>query len=193
MPAEQENVATITNKTCQKLQDHLKHIFCNVRTNCNIHTNQKQQGLKLQTIWMRFDRLISCSIFKKSCKNDGVPQKSPNFVKTSNNSYIYYYKVNIGKSINIHNCTSNDNAVSNCKQSGWDLTVLSVVAFSKNHAKMMGCHKSLPILSKLPTIVIFTITKSILVKASIFTTAPATTMRSQTANNLDEIWPSYQL
>ena len=189
MPAEQENVATITNKTCQKLQDHLKHIFCNVRTNYNIHTNQKQQGLKQQTNRMKFDRLISCSIFKKSCKNDGVPQKSPKLVKTSNNRYIYYYNVNIGKSINIHNCTSNDNAVSNFKQTGWDLTVLSVVAFSKNHAKMMGCHKTLQNLSKLPTIGIFTITMSILVTASIPATAPATSMRSQDGTKMDQIYP----
>ena len=125
---------------------------------------------------MQFDCLISCSIFKKSCKNDGVPQKSPKLVTTSNNSYIYFYNVRIGKSINIHNRISIDNAVSNFKQTGWNLTILSVVAFSKNHVKNMGCHKSYENLSKLPTIVIFTITMSVLVKASIFTSALALTI-----------------
>ena len=82
---------------------------------------------------------------------------------------------------------------SNFKQTGWNWTVLSVVAFSKNHAKLMGCHKSLQTLSNIPTIVIFTITMSVLVKASIFTTALALTMWSQTSNKQYEIWPSYQL
>ena len=118
MPAEQQSVATTTIKTFQKIQVHLKTFFCDVKTNCNINTHQKQQGLKLQTNRMKLDRLISCSIFKKTCKIDGVPQKSPKLVTTSNNSYIFYYNVSIGKSINIHNCISIDNAVSNFKQTG---------------------------------------------------------------------------
>ena len=80
-------------------------------------------------------------------------------------------------------------AMANFKQTGWDLTILLLVAFSKNHAKMMGCHKSLQNLPKLPTIVIFTITMSILVTASIPASAPATTMRSQDGAKMDQIYP----
>ena len=69
------------------------------------------------------------------------------------------------------------------------MTVLSLVAFSKNHAKMMGSHKSLQNLPKLPTIVVFTITMSILVTASIPAAAPETTMRSQDGAKMDQIDP----
>ena len=53
----------------------------------------------------------------------------------------------------------------------------------------MGCHKSLQNLPKLPTIVMFTNTMSILVTASIPATAPATSMRSQDGTKMDQIYP----
>ena len=101
-----------------KTSNNSYNYYYNVNIGKSINIHNCTSNSKLQTNWMRFDRLISCSIFKKSCKNDGVPQKSPKLAKPSNNSFIYYYKVNIGKSFNIHNCTSNDNVVSNFKQTG---------------------------------------------------------------------------
>ena len=75
MPAEKENVATTTIKTCQTIQDHLQNFFCNVKTNWIIDTHQKQQGLKLQANRMKFERPISWSILKNYTKMMGY-QKS---------------------------------------------------------------------------------------------------------------------
>ena len=77
----------------------------------------------------RFDRLIICSIFKKSCKNDGVPQKPPKLVKTYKNSYIYDYNVNIGHSINTCNSTSNINAISRWDKNGPNLPILAGIVY----------------------------------------------------------------
>ena len=112
-----------------KTSNNSYNYYYNVKIGKSINIHNCTSNSKLQTNWMRFDLLFSRSIFKKSCKNDGVPQKPPKLTKTSNNSYIYYYNVNIGHSINTCNSTSNINAISRWDKNGPNLPILAGIVY----------------------------------------------------------------
>ena len=185
IPAEQENVATTTIKTCQKIQDHLKNIFAMLKPIAtSIHTKNSRGSNFKQTGW-DFSVLSVVAFSKNHAKMMGSHKSLQNLPKLPT---IVIFTITMSILVKASIFTTAP-ATANFKQTGWDLTNFSVVAFSKNHAKMMGCHKSLQNLSNLPTIVIFTITMSILVTASIPATAPATSMRSQDGTKMDQIYP----